>query len=323
MNAPNLSDPVTVGTGIVETLSTGARTRRRAAVAALVSAVCGWELRRVVATRSTLVLAAGVTAFFIALVAFKHQWLLPINDRAHITVWLYGSSPLGQAYEVVAVVVTFFGLLVPFLGADGVARDHRQRTYELVMATAVPAWAFVAGRFLAVLAQTLAAALLALAGTLAGELLVHAFQPGFPPPDVRSLLALWAVLLLPAGVLLAGASFLGGTLAPRLGAAVKVGAMLVWIAMAAVVDLASRLPWYPYWSPGGNALLVAADRAFVQAYVAAAGGAALADQALALHVQQSALDLRPWLLPHLGLAVIGIAAAVVAATGFRRSRGLT
>jgi hypothetical protein len=104
----------------------------------------GWELRRVIASRSTLLLGAGITAFFVALVAFKHQWLLPLDDRTHVLVPLYGSSPLGEVYEVVAVVVTFFGLLVPFLAAEGVAREHRQRTHELVMTTAVPARALVA-----------------------------------------------------------------------------------------------------------------------------------------------------------------------------------
>jgi hypothetical protein len=101
--------------------------------------------------------------------------------------------------------------------AEGVAREHRQGTHELVMTTAVPAWSFVAGRFLAVLSQTLVAALLALAGTLGAELLIHSTQAEFPAPDVRSLVALWTVLVLPAGVLLAGASFLVGTLAPRRG----------------------------------------------------------------------------------------------------------
>jgi ABC-type transport system involved in multi-copper enzyme maturation permease subunit len=288
----------------------------------LLPTVWGWELRRVLATRSTLLLAAGIAAFFVALVSFKHQWLLPLNDRSHVLMWLYGSSPLGQVYEVVAVVMTFFGLLVPFLAADGVAREHRQRTHELVMTTAVPAWSFVAGRFLAVLTQTAAAALLALAGVLGAELLVHAAQPDFPAPDVRSLLALWTVLVLPAGVLLAGASFLAGTLAPRRGMVVKIGVVLAWIALAAVVDLSSSLSWYPYWSPAGNALLGVADRTLVQTYVALAGGTAAVDPATALRAQQATLDLQPWLLPHLGLALIGLAGAAVAAVRFRRFRGL-
>lgn len=303
------------------TLTIGATAGRRRGGPGFVATVCGWELRRLVATPSTLLLAGGVVAFFVALVTFKHQWLLPVNDRAHVMALLYGSSALGQTYELVAVVMTFFGLLVPFLSADGVARDRRQRTHELVMTTAVPAWAFVAGRFIAVLAQTLAAALLTLAGTLAAELLVHSAQPEFPAPDVPALLALWAVLLVPAGVLLAGASFLLGTLAPRLGIVVKIGVVLVWIALAGLVDLSSHLPWYPYWSPAGNALLGVADRAFVQAYLAA-GGPGASDPAILLRAQQSALDLQPWVLPHLGLAVIGLAAAAVAAAGFRRFRGL-
>jgi ABC-type transport system involved in multi-copper enzyme maturation permease subunit len=162
---------------MIDTLSLGAAARRPAGGPGLAGAVCGWELRRVLASRSTLLLAAGVTGFFTALVLFKHQWLLPLNERGHVLAWLYGSTSLGQVYEVVAVVITFFGLLVPFLATDGVARDHRHRTHELVMTTAVPGWAFVAGRFLAALAQVAAAALLALAGTLAAELLVHSWQP--------------------------------------------------------------------------------------------------------------------------------------------------
>jgi len=282
----------------------------------------GWELRRVLAARSTPLLASGILALFAALVAFKHQWLLPLNDRGHVLMWLYGSTSLGEVYQVVAVVITFFGLLVPFLAADGVAREHRQRTHELVMTTAAPGWALVAGRFLAVLAQTLVAALLVLAGTLAAQLLVHALQPEFPAPDVRSLLSLWAVLVLPAGVLLAGASFLAGTLVPRRSTVVKIGVVLVWIAIAAVVDLAQGLSWYPYWSPAGNALLGVASTAFVQAYVAIAGTTAAGDPATTLGAQQTAVDLRPWVLPHLGLVALGLMGAAAAAAGFRRSRGL-
>ena len=305
-----------------ETLSLRIPAGRRPGGLATVAAVWGWELRRLLATRSAFLLAGGVTLFFVALVAFKHQWLLPIDDRAHILLPLYGSSALGQGYEVVAVVITFFGLLVPFLATDGVARDRRQRTHELLMTTAVPTWAFVAGRFLAVLAQTLAAGLLAGAGTLAAEQLVHASQAGFPAPDVRSLVALWAVLIVPAGVLLTGASFLGGVLVPRLSAVIKTGVVLVWIAMAALVDLSDRLPWYPYWSPAGNSILGATGRALLQAYAAAGGSTGTPDQALALRAQQSAIDLGPWLLPHAGLAAIGLGLGAVAALTFRRFRGV-
>jgi ABC-type transport system involved in multi-copper enzyme maturation permease subunit len=281
----------------------------------------GWELRRVLAARSTLLFAAGITAFFMALVAFKHTWVLPLNDRSHVMALLYGSTPLGTVYEVVAVVMTFFGLLVPFLAADGVAREHRQRTHELVMTTAAPAWALVTGRFLAVMAQTLVAALLAFAGTLAAQLLVHAAQSDFPAPDVRSLMTLWALLVIPAGILVAGVSFLAGTLAPRRGMVVKIGVVLVWIALAAVVDF-SHVGWYPYWSPAGNALLGVADAALVQGYLALAGTTSAADPGLALRAQQTALDLRPWMLPHAGLVVIGLASATAAAAGFRRFRGV-
>ena len=104
---------------------------------------------------------------------------------------------------------------------------------------------------------------------------------------------------------------------------VKIAVVLVWIALAAIVDLTRTLAWYPFWSPAGNALLGVADTAFVQAYVAIAGTTTAADPAIALHAQQTALDLRPWMLPHLGLVAIGLAGAAAAAAGFRRFRGLT
>ena len=129
------------------------------------------------------------------------------------------------------------------------------------------------------------------------------------------------MLLVPAGVLLAGVSFLAGTLVPRLGTVVKIGVVLAWIALAAVVDLSSSLPWYPYWSPNGNVLLGIADQTWVRAYLAIGGATATADPALALRAQQAGLDLVPWLLPHAALAAIGLAAAAVAAAGFRRFRG--
>ena len=99
--------------------------------------------------------------------------------------------------------------------------------------------------------------------------------------------------------------------------------MLVWIALAAVVDFAGSLAWYPYWSPAGNALLGVADRAMVEAPLAAAGASGAQEAAAALRAQQIAVDLHPWLAPHLGLAAIGLASAVVASIAFRRFRGLS
>jgi hypothetical protein len=60
----------------------------------------------------------------------------------------------------------------------------------------------------------------------------------------------------------------------------------------------------------------------VQTYVALAGGTGAVDPATALRAQQATLDLQPWLLPHLGLALVGLAGAGVAAVRFRRFRGL-
>ena len=180
----------------------------------------------------------------------------------------------------------------------------------------------LATRSTLLVAAGIAGFFLALAGTVAALLLVHATEPEFPLPDIWPFLALWAVLVVPAGVLLAGASFLAGTLAPRRGLVVKTAVVLVWIALAAVVDLAHTFVWYQFWSPAGNALLGVVDTAFVRAYVAMAGTATAADPAIALRAQQTPLDLHPWILPHLGLVAIGLAAAAGAAAGFRRFRGL-
>jgi hypothetical protein len=40
------------------------------------------------------------------------------------------------------------GLYLPFIAADGVARDVQRRTHELLMASAVPSRAYIWGRFL-------------------------------------------------------------------------------------------------------------------------------------------------------------------------------
>lgn len=277
--------------------------------------VCAWELRRHLANRMTPLLGVAVVLFFAATAAFKHEWLVPISDSRHIYMTVYASTAWGALYQVVAVLVTFFGMLVPFLTADAVARDQKQRVHELLMTTPLVSGAYVWGRFLAALLSSLVAVVLAALAVLAVNLGLNAAQPGYPPPNVGSLALSWLVTAVPAVVLLGGTSFLIGTVYPRLAMVVKLAMVLLWIALIFVVDIGHGLGWFAYWTPTSNGIL----KVLLPQLVAGASGGA-PDAAAMLRAQGQLPDLWPWAGPHIALVLIGLLAVAIAAASFHRFR---
>jgi hypothetical protein len=300
-----------------ERISTRAAVRRPATALS----VCGWELRRQLASRTTPILGAALALFFTAIVLFKHTWLLQTNDATHAGITVLASTAWGGMYAIVGVLLLFFGMVVPFLATDAVARDQRQRTHELLMTTLVTSTAYVGGRFLAALAACLSGAVVVAVAVLAANVLLSLSDPTYPAPQVGPFLAAWLVLMLPAAVLLAGAGFLGGTLLPRLTMAVKLLLLLLWVGLDLITDVGRWTDWFPYWTPSGKWVIKTLLPGLVERYTTAASGLDAAGQRqLALTVQQQPPDLWPWVGPHLGLALAGLAAGAVAALTFRRFR---
>ncbi|MGI8915473.1 MAG: hypothetical protein ACR2JY_17100 [Chloroflexota bacterium] len=102
--------------------------------------VLTWELRRLAADRVGWGLGGGALLFFALLLWFKHSWNVQTSDGGARFLVL-GSSAAGMLLEIVFVLLLIFDMFLPFVTAEGVARDYKQRVHELLMTTAIPSWA--------------------------------------------------------------------------------------------------------------------------------------------------------------------------------------
>src|SRR5260370_34701276 len=83
------------------------------------------------------------------------------------------------------------GMLLPFVNADGVTRDLSRRTHELLMATALPTWAYVWGRYLAGLVMSLGLAGLVLTSILGVGWAFHLTHTRYPMSEICNLMGIW------------------------------------------------------------------------------------------------------------------------------------
>src|SRR4051812_48757849 len=124
------------------------------------ASVVAWELRRIAASRSTWLLAGLAFLFFVLIVLLLKDSLVLVYGEPQIangiiarpdTVRVSGISAWGMAITMPKYLLLVLGMLLPFIAVDGVARDFRRRAHEILMATRVPTWAYVVGRYIAVL----------------------------------------------------------------------------------------------------------------------------------------------------------------------------
>ena len=289
--------------------------------------VMTWELRRLAAGRASLITALLITLFFAAIVLIKHEWSIGLDPLASAGVPIWASTSFGQAYEMVCVLLLFFGMLVPFLTTDAVARDYRTGVHELLMASAVSSSAYVWGRYLAALLSALLAAVLMVVGMIASDIVLHAAVPGFPAPSPLAWAPAWLVLIVPTVVFFGSLAFALGALWPRHAMLWKVAVLLAWVALTLLVGPGSLSDRVTSWVPTSTAALRFITpggvfaRPLVKQYVAASSsGAKAAARALAVRLQQEQVRLTPWLAPRAVLLVVGVACVALVAVTFRRFR---
>ncbi len=309
--------------------------------------VAGWELWRIASSRSSWI-AASVVFIFVLLITwtFKEIAIMGIMAPQEERISVHGSSAWGMAFTI-PLVLLVFGLAIPFLSAEGVARDFKQRTHEVLMSTPMPTWAYVWGRYMATLAVCLALAVLMLSVMLLAGVALWAAM-GEPFPNVGGTLALWAVAVLPATLLVSGISFALGTLLPRYSNFVKVFIVVAWF-LASYQGLPARGgdPTSAYWDPTSRALVSTLDAPYRQAlfkgiYVAPTRSSSASGQQVIMvpatqltpaeqvqklrermfSVEQVMPDLWPWVGPHVVLCSIGLVVVGFAAVRFRRFESL-
>jgi hypothetical protein len=292
-------------------------------------AVFCWELRRGLASHAnqfTAVGAFGICLLIVwgnAVVGGIYQLPAP-HGTLRFTIPY--TSVWGLATTLPESPGIIFGLFFPFICTDGVARDLTRRTHELLMTTPLSSSAYIWGRYLASLLLSFCLACLFLVSIIVATVLLHVkHADSYPPLVLPSVIAIWALIVLPPAVLLSGFSFALGTLLPRRSNLVKVGVLLSWLVGGESLEVFLLRPanpsWQALWDPTSIAPEILLNRQLYKTLSTHAQDMGV--QAFLRYVrayQQTMPDLRSWVGPHLAWAALGVAAVVGVSLSFRRFR---
>jgi ABC-type transport system involved in multi-copper enzyme maturation permease subunit len=296
--------------------------------------VMAWELRRFCASRLFWLQALGFFCLS-SFVIWTQQIPLTLNHaQANVPFFgfLAGTSAWGLFMALPSGPLMLLGMLLPFVNADGVRRDLSRRTHELLMATALPTWAYVWGRYLICLLLSLGLALLLLAAILGMGLFLHLTITDYPLPEIGTLLVIWVGMIVSATVLVSSLSFALGTLLPRLANLVKIVILLGWfggVAIPSIVfgnashDAHFSLPaWYIHWDPTSEGIALGLFNKYMTAFSNLADKATSTAQTqhILLTVENTLIDLGGWFVPHLLLAGCSLLLVLIVARAFKRSR---
>jgi ABC-type transport system involved in multi-copper enzyme maturation permease subunit len=294
-------------------------------------AVMGWEVRRYRASRLFLSLALAPSCFLVLLTWAEATHPIPdraFSDRA-FSAFIPGTSAWGLL-TTLPITQVLLVVLVPFITADGVARDLQRRTHELLMSTALPSWAYVWGRYLTGLLMSLGLAVLLLVSILGVGTVLHVTVANYPAPELGTVLVLWVGMVVPATVLVCSLGFAIVTLFPRLSATAKVVILVAWVVGVLVLpgliyppSGPGTLPTgYSAWDPTSaitaNTLAQHYQLNFSPQNPVPAASAQL--QQVVNTIANKAPDVSTWLAPHLIEAALSLVLVAVAALGFQRFR---
>lgn len=297
--------------------------------------VTAWELRRLLFSRLTWLLALVFFALFLFIIWTDRgpSTFIAQHESPTLSYVFSGTipyvSPARLSYQLHRTALLLLLMALPFVCADGVARDLRRHTHVLLMPTSLPTWAYVLGRYLIVLGLSIGLGVELLAAILVMGLALHLSVggPEYALPQVGPVLALWAALALPTIILVSSATFLLGTLLPRHATLVKLGSILGWFIWAMILNAqvfwAGVPAWYLNWEPSGAFLAQYYDTSFAE-MVRAAGTGPTRSPALLQRIFESVQYQLPhfesWLGPHLVWAALGLAFGAVSALTFKRFR---
>ncbi len=282
--------------------------------------VFNWELSRLLRGRLAWLMAIGtllITGFFMW--RMKEVTRL-VNNITQLSTVVDINSPWGMLLVISSPLLFFLGVVIPFIFTTQISRELKLRTHELLMTTPVPGWSIVTGRFLAGLVACLALAVLILGSILATGLALYLWD-GQPLPPVGAVIALWAIIMLPAMCLLAGLSSALSAWLPQRTGIIKALLVLLWFLSTLFIKLPPDATlWYVDWDPTGTLMSKTIDRDYRNEFFATTRFVTDKQKVVqtARIQQQKMPDLGPWLLPQLMWVVAGLALVLVAAWRFKR-----
>jgi len=217
-------------------------------------------------------------------------------------------------------------LLLPFVSADGVARDLKRRTHELLMSTTLPARTYVWGRYIMVLVLSFGLALVLLAALLTLGFGMPLLDATYPAPQVGNIVILWAVIIFPATALVSSVSFALGTWLPHHSNFVKVGVLLLWLAWAGIFTvLPDQVPlsdWQLALDPTSNGRSIVGVEQYYQNLLQQLSPSTPGAQIghIFLTVEQRLPDLGAWIASQVIWVVLGLAVVALVSFSFKRFR---
>ncbi len=292
--------------------------------------VMAWELRRFRASRLFWIQALcffGLVLFAIGATATTLHFSPRSSNGSIFAVYVPATSIWILLTTLYPGLLLLLGLLLPFVNADGVTRDVQRRTHELLMASALPSWAYVLGRYLTGLLVSLGLALMTLAAIFVMDLFLHLTVATDPLPPTGAVLLLWVGMIVSATILLSSVSFALGTLLPRQSTLVKISMLLVWVIVLLIIPSSNGFSdghpaWYNAWDPTSaatvNALLVRYFPVFQSQSASATTTAQM--QRVLVTVANTVPAIGNWVAPHLIEAGLSLLLVLVVALVFKRSR---
>jgi ABC-type transport system involved in multi-copper enzyme maturation permease subunit len=278
--------------------------------------VINWELRRVRASKITWIMAGVTFCLFFFLAQTVHtssgNGYIDSDGKWHI-FYVAGTSARGML-TVLPTFMYIIAIAVPFVCTDTMARDLKRGTYELLMATKIPSWAYAWGRYLVSLFLCFILALEMLVAILCMGWFFYFQGPDYPAPQISAVIILWAAVILPSTLLLSSLGFALGTWLPRHTGLLKVGIFICWFYTPAIVQ---NLPdFLPQWDPTYIFTLMWASNQYI---FRSTPETFLPNF---LQLEQRLPDIWPWLPPHLILAGLGILLVSLAISSFKRFKNL-
>ncbi len=290
--------------------------------------VVSWELRRLWAARSTwiIVLLVFVLSGLMELVFSTADQRTISSAFGPRTFWLDWGSNFGFLHFLPEIFGMGLALFTPFLCTDGVARDLKRSTHELLMTTTLPSWAYVWGRYLSSLLLSLGLACLMLLALVFVAPLKHQIQPDlYLAPDLHDIIVLWAIIVLPPAIILSSISFALGTMWPRLSTLIKVTLLAAWFLIGPISPQLTRGKGLGVWDPTSQsaALAGASTGEFLQRLALQTQHQNTQLFLVSLHaLEQQLPDLSTWIVPHLVCVLVALAFVPLAALFFHRFRNV-
>ena len=282
-------------------------------------------MKRIFASRKTLLFTAGVFLLCLAFMFLKNSWGRPATDgKVSELVLIIGTTNIGIPYLLVEGLMPLFGLILPFITTDAVSRDYQERTHELLMTSTISTPAYIWGRYLSSLFICLSLAVILLFTTVIGSWLLHIISQ-YPFPNIQLLFSVWLIAVIPAVIVTATISFILGTLFPKYTNVMKLISVSLWIGLLFTVDATDRgATWFTYWNPTGYGIVRTNVNNFLSQYNNVISHTTIGanPMKIALQLQQQMPILSPWVIPHIALIVFCFVGIAIIAKGFDRFRSV-